>query len=95
MSTAYKLSTLDGGPGRDGGREQNAERAKTVTDVWSEVVKTEGEEPIFKMGDEVKISLRFPSNHCIDVNVYSVKESEATIQAEGVTIYAVIDQGES
>lgn len=50
------------------------------------------------MGDEVKISMRFPISHCLDVSAYSVKESveriKAAIQAEGITIYAVIDQGE-
>lgn len=32
---------------------------KTISDI----VKAEGEEPIFKVGDKVKISLRFPIAH--------------------------------
>ena len=37
--------------------------ANTVADGWPKVVKAEGEEPIFKAGDEVKISIRFPIGH--------------------------------
>ncbi|MEP7037685.1 MAG: SH3-like domain-containing protein [Acidobacteriota bacterium] len=38
---------------------------KTTNDrkVWSGIVKATGEEPIFKAGDEVRISMRFPIGH--------------------------------
>jgi nitrile hydratase subunit beta len=39
---------------------KTAEKSKTATEHWSGIVKAEGEEPIFKAGDEVKISIRFP-----------------------------------
>jgi len=43
VSTAYKLSTLDGCPAVTEGENKMAEGAKTVTDAWPEIVKAEGE----------------------------------------------------
>jgi nitrile hydratase len=41
-----------------------AEKSVTaVADGWSDIVKATGEEPIFKAGERVRISMRFPIGH--------------------------------
>ena len=41
-----------------------AEKSVTaVADGWSGIVKATGEEPIFKAGERVRISMRFPIGH--------------------------------
>ncbi len=42
--------------------ERNKKMQKRSRDV-ADIVKAEGEEPIFSAGDEVKISMRFPVGH--------------------------------
>jgi hypothetical protein len=39
------------------------QKSYLVTKPLSRIVKAEGAEPIFKAGDEVKISVRFPVGH--------------------------------
>lgn len=39
------------------------EKSRAVENVWPDIVKAEGAEPIFQAGDEVKISMRFPVGH--------------------------------
>jgi hypothetical protein len=40
-----------------------ADESKATANAWSNVVKATGEEPIFKAGDRVRISMRFPIGH--------------------------------
>jgi nitrile hydratase len=42
---------------------KTADESNGATDAWSGIVKAKGEEPIFRAGDRVRISLRCPIGH--------------------------------
>ncbi len=42
---------------------KTADESNAGTQIWLGIVKATGEEPIFKAGDVVRISMRFPIGH--------------------------------
>ena len=48
-----------------------------IAEIRSSIVKAVGEEPIFKAGEEVRISMRFPIGHFRVPNYIRGKKSES------------------
>ena len=42
---------------------ETTKKGSNEREIWSRVVRATGEEPIFKAGDRVQISMRFPIGH--------------------------------